>query len=413
MAGLSMHELDSSTEGVIADARVRLTSIDALRGLVIVLMALDHARDFFHVGAMGASPTDLATTTPALFLTRWITHLCAPVFALVAGLGAGLRLQRPGETPAAVARYLWTRGLWLILLEVTVMRLGLTFSLSLAWPVLLLVLWMLGLSMVVLAALVRVPSRVLLPASLAIIVLHNVLDGVRASDLGTLAPVWTLLHVPGAVVAGGIVFIVGYPLIPWVAVVAAGFAMRTLYQRSASERLRVLTRAGWLLIASFVVLRLINGYGDPLPWSRQATPVLTLLSFLGTTKYPASLMFLCMTIGPALLLLAWLERRSLPQVHPLVVLGRVPLFFYVSHFWALHAMAAVAALLRYGTEAGGFLSAPFPSMGGPAALFPRGFGYPLPVTYLAWVGVVLLLWPACRWLARRKAHHPAWWQAYL
>ena len=206
-------------------------------------MALDHARDFFHIGAMSSSPTDLASTTPALFLTRWITHLCAPVFALLAGLGAGLRLQRPVETPARVSRYLWTRGLWLILLEMTVMRLGLAFSLSPAWPLLLLVLWMLGLSMIVLAALVRVPPRVLLGLGAIVIASHNLLDGVRSADLGPFGWAWTLLHQPGAIVAGAAVAVVGYPLVPWVAVTMVGFGLRSLTcgpdtTASASSRAR-------------------------------------------------------------------------------------------------------------------------------------------------------------------------------
>ena len=212
------------------DTRGRLVAIDALRGLVIVLMALDHARDFFHAGAMTSSPTDLTQTTSVLFLTRWVTHLCAPTFALLAGVGAWLRLQRPGETRASLSRYLVSRGLGLVLLELLVMRLAMNFSWSMAYPPLLLVLWMLGLSMIALAALAWLPARVLLWASVVVIVGHNGLDGVRAADLGHWAGLWRVLHEPGVLPVGGVIAIVGYPVIPWVAVMAAGFGMGPLFE---------------------------------------------------------------------------------------------------------------------------------------------------------------------------------------
>ena len=381
----------------------RLAAIDALRGLVMVLMALDHAREFFHVGAMTFQPTDLAQTTPVLFFTRWVTHLCAPTFALLAGVGVWLRLQRPGETRASLSRYLVTRGLWLVLLEIVVMRLAMNFTWSLAYPPLLLVLWMLGLSMMALAALIWLPARVVLVASAVVIVGHHVFDGVRAADLGSVAGLWRVLHEPGVVPLGGIIAIVGYPLIPWVAVMGAGFGMGPLFALPQPVRGRRLLGAGLLLCVMFVVLRWVNVYGDPVPWTSQPSATFTLLSFLNTTKYPPSLAFLLMTLGPALLLLAWMERRGWQPGHPLVVLGRVPLFFFVSHFWALHAMAAVAALVTYGSAARAFLAMPLPSMGGPANAFPAGFGYPLWVAYLAWVAVLVLLWPACQWAAGARA----------
>jgi len=367
-----------------------------------VLMALDHARDFFHTGAMVFQPTDLARTTPVLFLTRWVTHVCAPTFALLAGVGAGLRLIRPGESYGTLARYLLTRGLALVVLELVVMRLAMNFSFSLAYPVLLLVLWMLGLSMMGLALLVKVPPRVLLPLSLAVIVLHNAADGVRAADMGALADVWRVLHEPGVIVLKGLVFVVGYPLVPWIAVMAAGFAMAGMFQWPQGRRQRVLVGWGLGLCVGFVVLRGLNVYGDPVPWSAQGSGTFTALSFLNTTKYPPSLAFLLMTLGPSLLLLAWLERRSLEPRHPLVVLGRVPLLFYVAHFWALHAMAAALAVMVYGPAAWRFLWMPAPSMGGPAEAFPSGYGYPLWVVYVAWLAVLILLWPLCRRAADRR-----------
>ena len=363
-------------------------------------MALDHTRDFFHAGAMTFSPTDLARTTPLLFATRWVTHLCAPVFSLLAGVGAWLRLQRPGMSRRSLARYLVSRGVWLIILDVVVMRLAMNFSLSMNYPLFLLVLWVLGWSMVTLAALVWLPSSIVLAGSIAVIAGHNLLDPIRAADLGPLAGAWLFVHQPGVLPVGGIVVLFGYPLVPWCAVMAAGYGLGPLFAAPPAVRQRRLAAIGLACCAAFVALRLINGYGDPAPFSHQASGVFTVLSFLNTTKQPPSLAYLLMTLGPAMLLLAWMDGRRWPKGQPLVVFGRVPLFFFVSHFWLLHAMAIVAALATYGRAAGAFLWMPLPSMGGPAEAFPAGFGYPLWVTYMAWIAVLVLLWPACKRLPR-------------
>lgn len=399
-----------SPEAAISrDPAPRLKAIDALRGLVIVLMALDHARDFFHAGAMTFSPTDLARTTPLLFATRWVTHLCAPLFSLLAGVGAWLRLQRPGETRASLSRYLVSRGLWLIVLELVVMRVAMNFSLSMAYPPLLLVLWVLGLSMLILAALVWLPLSVVLAGSLVVIVGHNLLDPIRAADLGQFAGVWRVLHEPGVLPVGGIVAVVGYPLVPWCAVMAAGYGLGPLFGALADVRQRRLVTMGIACCVAFLGLRLMNGYGDPAPWSVQPSAVLTVLSFLNTTKYPPSLAFLLMTLGPGLLLLAWMDRRAWPAGQPLVVFGRVPLFFFVSHFFVLHGLAAVAALATYGRAAAAFLWMPLPSMGGPAAAFPPGFGYPLwgctPRGWPCWCccGRLAADWPPGDWRERGRA----------
>jgi uncharacterized membrane protein len=391
----------------------RLTSVDALRGLVMVIMALDHTRDFFHAGAMTFSPEDLSQTTPILFFTRWVTHICAPVFLFTSGMGAFLRLQRPGATKAQLSRFLWTRGLWLILIELTVMRLGFNFSFTMQYPVLLLVLWALGISMIALAALIYLPLRVLAGVSVAVILLHNAFDSVQASQFGSLAGVWNALHQPGVVLLAGVPVIVGYPVMPWVAVMAAGFCAGTILLREPQERRRLLTTWGTVLIVAFVVVRAVNVYGDPAPWSSQPSPMFTLLSFLRTTKYPPSLAFLLMTIGPALLLLAWFDRRELDRRHPLVIVGRVPFFYYVTHFWALHLLAACMAWLKYGAASFPYLLAPVPSMGGPRDLFPPDFGYSLWVVYLVWVGIVAAVYPLCRWFAGFKARRRDWWLSYV
>jgi uncharacterized membrane protein len=398
---------------MVAASSSRLTAVDALRGAVIVLMTLDHVRDFFHVGAMSFSPEDLTRTTTVLFFTRWITHVCAPVFLLLAGVGAFLRLQRAGSTKAQLSRFLWTRGLWLVLVEITVMRLATNFSFNLRYPVLLLVLWALGVSMIAMAALIYMPFRVLVVTSCAVIALHNVLDGLQAPQFGAFAGLWNVLHQAGVFVFAGVPVVVGYPLIPWVAVMAAGFCCGRLFLLEPSTRRRILLGVGTALIVCFVFLRSLNVYGDPVPWSVQQSAAVSVLSFLKTTKYPPSLAFLLMTLGPALLALAYLEHRGLQASHPLVALGRVPLFYYVAHFWAIHALASLMAWLRYGGASFAFLFHPLPSMGGPSELFPSGFGYPLWVAYVVWMGIVVSLYPLSRWFAGIKARRSGWWLSYL
>jgi uncharacterized membrane protein len=376
----------------------RQSAIDALRGLVMIIMALDHVRDFFHQGAQSFSPEDLSKTTTAIFLTRWITHFCAPVFMLTAGIGAWLWSRHSTATPQALSVFLLKRGLWLALLDFTVMRFGMNLTLQI--PVVILnVLWALGWSMVVLAALAHLPPKILAVVCIAVISLHNLSDGVRDGVL------WTFLHRPGSFMAGEYTVIVAYQIIPWFAVMALGFSMGPLFHMDSKWRQRFLLRAGLLATAGFLLLRTVNIYGDPF----RRGP--TLLSFLRTTKYPPSLEFLLMTLGPSLLLLVWLERHPRTQIRPLLVFGRVPLFYFVGHFFLAHLLAFVLAEVRYGY--GAFALNPAPSMGAPRELFPPGYGYSLPQTYLIWIAVVLMMYPLCIWYSRYKQAHSYWWLRYL
>ncbi len=390
----------------------RLAAVDALRGLVMIVMALDHTREFFHAGAMHFSAEDLTRTTPLLFLTRWVTHICAPVFFVTAGMAAGLRLARGGSR-AALSRYLVTRGLWLIAVELIVMRLAMNFTFDLRYPVFLIILWALGWSMVALAGLIHLPARVVGLIGLAIVVGHNTLDGIPASAFGPLAWLWHVLHQPGLITIGPISAIAGYPVLPWAGVMALGFWAAGIYAWTPERRARVLQISGLAALAGFVVLRASNGYGDPAPWSPQASPVMTIVSFLNTTKYPPSLIFVLMTLGPAALLLAWLERAMLGARHPFVVFGRVPFAYYVVHFWLLHVAASAAAYGRYGPASLAFLWHPLPSMGGAREMFPADLGYPLGLVYIAWFLLVTALYPACWWLAEVKARRRDWWLSYL
>ena len=395
-------------------SRRRLNAVDALRGLVMIIMALDHARDFFHAGAMSQSPTDLATTTPLLFATRWVTHVCAPVFMFLAGTSAYLWRQAGGRTAADLSRYLLTRGLWLIVLEVVVMRFAFDLTYSLSLPVLLITLFALGGSMIVLAALVHLPRRALIVLSVALILLHNATDGVRSEQFGGLGWLWTLIHQPGAILLGPVVAVVGYPIVPWCAVMALGYATGSVVQRPPDELRRVAWRVGVGVPIAFIVVRAVNVYGDPAPWSAQRDAITTVLSFLNTTKYPASLSFLLMTLGPAALLFAWLSGRTLPERHPLLVFGRVPLFYFLVHFLLLHLMLVAATAARYGSAAAPFLWRAPPSMGGPRELFPPDFGYGLGAAFLAWVTVVVLMYPLARWFgAVRQRGGKGGWLSYL
>ncbi|GAA0706547.1 DUF1624 domain-containing protein [Dokdonella soli] len=408
--------IEDKTEALVADAqaiiedrppqRSRIESIDLLRGIIIVIMALDHVHDFF--GAPGASPTDLSTTTAPLFFTRWITHFCAPVFFLLTGAGACLTLQRMSKRE--LSRFLVTRGLWLIVLEVVVMRFALQFNLDYQ-VTMLTVLWALGWAMIVLAVLIHLPTWAIVAFGVVLVAGHNLLDGVQAEALGSFAPLWSVLHAPGFVInsAQHIVF-VAYPLIPWVGVTALGYALGSAYRWRADRRQTLLLWLGIGLSLGFLALRLVNVYGDPVAWSVQKSPLWTALSFLDTRKYPPSLLFLLMTLGPALLLLRAFDGGVPRPLRPAWIIGKVPLFFYVVHFYLIHLLAVAACYLCFGSVGGMFHS---PDLGHFPFTAPPGWDFGLPTIYLLWALVVLILYPLCRWYADVKQRRKDWWLSYL
>jgi uncharacterized membrane protein len=357
-------------------------------------MALDHVRDFFHYSAQLFSPEDLTRTTVPIFLTRWITHFCAPVFMLTAGASAWLWQNARAATPGQRTSFLVSRGLWLVLLDFTVVHIGMDFALRIPL-VILNVLWALGWSMVILAALSYLPLRVLAGLSVTVIALHNLTDRVRDGWI------WTFLHRPGATALGKYTVTTSYSIIPWFAVMALGFSMGPLFKSNSRWFLRI----GAAATAAFLLLRVLNIYGDPSPWRG------SILSFLRTTKYPPSLEFLLMTLGPALILYAWLQRQDAAKLKPLIVIGSVPLFYFIGHFYLAHFLAVLMAWMRYGHAA--FALGPMPSMGAPRELFPPGFGYSLVQVYLFWIAVVLIMYPACLWYSRYKQQHTWWWLRYL
>lgn len=396
-------EASSSTGSV---ARTRIESVDVVRGVIILLMALDHTHDFF--GNFAVLPTDLTATTATLFFTRWITHICAPAFFLLTGVGARLALKR--KSRGELARFLVSRGVWLIFLELVVMRFALQFNVDYQVTIIT-VLWALGWATITLGALIWLPGWTIFSIGALMIVGHNALDGVRPQVFGPLAPLWSILHVPNIILSGGghVVF-VAYVLIPWVGVTVIGYLLGQLYALDARRRRAWLLGLGIGSCAAFVLLRLANLYGDPAPWSPQQSPLWTLMSFLDTTKYPPSLLFLLMTLGPALLLLRAFDGGVTAVLRPALVIGKVPLFFYVLHFFLLHALAVAVSGLRFGTIDEVFRS---PDLAHFPFSAPAGWDVGLPAIYLLWLLLVLALFPLCRWYAGVKRRRSDWWLGYL
>lgn len=368
----------------------------------MILMALDHTRDYF--GVPGQNPTDLSTASAALFLTRWITNICAPVFFLLTGTGAYLSQRK--RSRSNLAGFLFTRGLWLIALDVVVLR-CLAYQFNFDYRVtLLIVLWALGWSMIVLAALVRMPTFLVTAIGVVMIAAHNLFDSVRSTS-----PLWMILHQPGFVLntQAHVVF-AAYPLIPWIGVTAAGYGLGQIYAWSAARRRAFLSRLGTALTLGFIALRAVNVYGDPSRWARHDTPVYTVLSFLNTTKYPPSLLFLLMTLGPAFLFLRAVDGATPRALRPAIIFGRVPLFYYVVHFPLIHLLALATCYARYGSGHWMFES---PDLGHYPFTAPPGWGYSLPVVYLVWAVVVCAMYPLCRWYAALKTRRSDPWLSYL
>ncbi len=386
----------------LAPPRPRLDSVDLLRGLVMVIMALDHTRAFYN--NVTFYPLDLERTTVALFVTRWITHFCAPVFVFLAGTGAFLSMTR-GKTTKELSWFLLTRGAWLVFLELTVIHcFGWTISLDfhqLGAGVI----WAIGWSMIVLAALVRLPVWAITAFGLAMVAGHNALDGIKPEQFGVWQWLWKLLHVQGYFeYAKGFGFGVGYPLIPWIGVMAAGYGFGLLLQKESSERRRWLFGLGIAMTLLFIALRGSGLYGEPEKWPEQKGALWQFFAFIHTRKYPPSLCYLLMTLGPAFILLAVLDKGTPRWLQPILVFGRVPLFFYLLHLPLINLSSQLLKHQFIGPPPG-----PPPPPGAP----PLAYGFDLPIVYFAWVSVVLLLYPVCKWFAALKRRRRDPWLSYL
>lgn len=401
----------TAVSGEFLSSGSRLQSVDMLRGLVMAMMALDHVRDFFS-NVQSFDPTDLAQTNASLFVTRWITHFCAPVFVFLAGTGAFLSTSR-GKTTRALAGFLLTRGLWLVFLDLFVVHtIGWWFNVNyhLLYGD---VLWALGWSMVVIAGLVFLPMWSITTIGIAMVTLHNLFDAVPANSFGSFRWLWAILH-SGDMLEPltGVHFIPGYPLVPWIGVMAAGYGFGTLLLHPQGQRRRWLLGLGVGLTLVFIVLRATNLYGDQHAWATEGTGLFTFFSFINCAKYPPSLLYLLMTLGPAIIALALFERASTPLSVPFVILGRVPLFYYLLHLVVIHALAVAFAFARYGQAEWMFRNPPLP-VSNSVLPFPEGYGYGLVVVYAIWAGVVLSLYPACRWFANVKRRRREAWLSYL
>lgn len=388
----------------------RIGSIDLLRGLIMLIMALDHVRLFFHYGFFYADPTDLETTTPVLFFTRWITHYCAPVFVFLAGTAAYLYGAKQ-SSKHILSRFLLTRGLWLIFLEVTIVNFSVWFDLTFSIHMLQ-VIWAIGLSMVLLAAFVYLPKKYLLLAGILIVSGHNLLDRVHMEGTTIASVIWHVLHEKHTYLTSpDAMVVVLYPVLPWLGVMILGYCFGTLYHTGMEPAVRKkwLVGLGAGAVFLFILIRAINMYGDPVPWQVQKNGMYTVLSFLNTTKYPPSLLYLLMTLGPSILFLYAVEHMKNKVSDALVTIGKVPLFYYIVHFFVIHLLA-VGGLLVTGQDwrmmiitADKFMS---------EALLQ--YGYDLWLVYVVWAAVILLLYPLSRWFYQykyRNRHH--WWISYL
>lgn len=393
------------------DARgYRLSALDMLRGLVVVVMALDHVRDHVMAGAQQEPLAD-PHVGAALFLTRWVTHFCAPVFVFLAGTSAGLMSGR--KPPRALGWFLLTRGLWLVVVEIVLISTALTFA-PLGLPqfegrtlVVMQTIWAIGASMIALAAAQFLGRRVCLVLGAAIVLGHNLLDPwwPPASDPFDLSvPLWHALHTSIGYAAGPFHFYFAYPVLPWIGVMLLGFGASTLFEASPDSRDQRLLAWGFWLTSAFLLLRLSGVYGDPNPWTMQPGAVRTAIDIFNTTKYPPSLLYLLMTLGPSALLCARADRLPAAIRDRLVVYGRAPFAFYVAHVYLIHTFAVVLGVAQ------GFDAHELATV---MLFFPKGYGLGLPGVYLVWGTVVVALYPLCRWVAGVKARRRDWWLSYL
>ena len=395
----------------IAAGSSRIESIDLVRGAVMILMALDHVREYFHFDALLYSPTDLQRTTPAIFATRLITHLCAPTFIFLAGVSAHFIARRRTVRGASV--FLLTRGAWLVILQLTIIRFAWNFDPAFHYNSSNII-STIGFSMMALAGLIHLKPRTILIVGLAMSMGHNALDGVSFPAGSAADVLWSFLHVRKFyAMAHGRSFLFLYPLVPWVGVMGLGYSLGRIYDRdwSVEKRRSTLLQIGAACLFAFVVLRWVNVYGDPSPWAHQRDPGTTFMSFLNVEKYPPSLLYLCLTLGVSLLLLGALEGRNLRAFRPVLTVGRVALFYYVVHLYAIHA-AALVAVTRAGFP---WQTMVFPGPQTQASPLLKGiFGFGLAGTYTVWAAIVLLLYPLCaRWNSLKSRYQGKWWVSYV
>ncbi len=384
----------------------RIQSIDIMRGLVMILMALDHTRDLLHITSIVQQPTDLATTTPALFCTRWITHLCAPTFVFLSGVSAYISFQQK-KNLAQTRNHLITRGIWLIVLDFTIINFALWFDIH--FNVFLFdVLSAIGFGFIILGLLLKCNSKTIGVIGLLIIFLHNLSPLVPLPETSLFKQIFMPFFAPGAFpMGGGRTFVMGYPPIPWLGVILTGFALGKLFEQPIEKKKKIFLKIGLTSLLLFIVIRFINIYGDPVPWATQKDGLFTFLSFINVTKYQPSLLFCLLTLGIMFLILSLIEGMKNKLTDIISVYGKVPLFYFVIHWFIIHPIMFAMVFLQ------GFKSSDL--------LFGFNFGRPktgsgveLWVIYLIWIGVVILLYPVCKWYGKyKKDHKENKWLSYL
>jgi uncharacterized membrane protein len=384
----------------------RIQSIDILRGLVMIIMALDHVRDLMHSQSLVASPTNLATTSPALFFSRWITHLCAPTFVFLSGVSVYLSLKR--NTVAYTRRFLVTRGIWLIILEFTLINFSLWFDFQ--FRILMMqVIAAIGVGFIVLSLLFRVSPKTIGIIALIIIALLNLLQLAPLSSSPFVNVLRNLFFTPGVqVVSKDFMFLFAYPLIPWISIMLLGFSCGRIFEKETSIRNKTLLFTGIGALSLFVLLRLLNVYGDPAPWKTEKNGVYTFLSFMNVTKYPPSLIFTLLFLGIAFVLLRYAEKLPGPLRNIFTTYGSVPMFYYLLHLLFIRAAVFIMVFMQ-GFKWKDLSFAPF-QFGRPAT----GWGLGLAGIVLIWLAIVALLYPLCRWYSSYKRNHPEKaWLRYL
>ncbi len=372
----------------------------------MVIMALDHSRDFFHRQAFAEDPLNLATTTPILYFTRWITHFCAPTFFFLAGVSAWLQSRR--KTTGELCKFLITRGLWLILLEVTILSIGVSADIHFG-TIALATIWAIGVSMILLGLAIWLPFNAILAIGLLIVLGHNSLDFMEAAGKGSFSFGW---HVPGFVpLNANHQLMILYPFLPWTGLMMMGYCAGKIFSAyEEAERNNILMRLGIGLILLFILLRFADVYGDPIHWSEQKNVLYSFFSFMKVQKYPPSLLYMCATIGPVLILLSLIKNTSGRLSKIFIVYGRVPMFYYILHFCTLTIIRIVLYISRGHSLQEGMAGIP----GMPFKFIIPGEGYDLWVAYAIWIAVVVALYPLCRWYDRYKTIHPEKkWLSYL
>lgn len=386
----------------------RIESIDLLRGIVMVLMALDHTRDFFHKGSMVADATNLATTTPALFFTRILTHYCAPVFVMLTGTSAYLSGRR--KTKKELFNFLFSRGLWLILLEFTLNNFVWWFDISFS-VINIQVIWAIGFSMVILSFLIFLPLRWLLTIGIVIVAGHNLLDQITMDGTGAGSIAWYLFHQMKEVHFDNRVVFFQYPVLPWIGVMLLGYCLGFLFsdQTDQARRKKWLLALGLSGVLAFILIRGINIYGDSSPWRTQKNGLFTFMSFINVSKYPPSLLYVLMTLSPALLILYATETVKSKLTAFFIVFGQVPLFYYFLHTLVIHLLAILMLIF-----AGDDWSLMIVTATSITSTKWFDYGYALPIVYMIWIFVIAVLYPLCRMYQQYKfAHREKWWLSYL